>query len=263
MPLFAFISGHFSKSNVDDKSVHKVQKLFLMYLVFQVLYAIARFLMLGEIMSPMNIVFVPYHLMWFILSLAFWRMLLPYVAKERLLIVVAILLGLMIGYVGAGSTLSLSRTVVFFPFFLAGYHMKREHILALNKLPFRLTGATLLIIGLFLSFRFNTDINPFWLFNKFPYASGGYTEFHRAGYYLLASVMGLSFLSILPRGKTMVTGLGSATLYVYLFHGFFVMLYRSLNFYNTQPISMAIAYGVIVSVGLFYSPRLLRLLPKK
>src|SRR5699024_10544651 len=80
-------------------------------------------------------IFYPQWSLWFLFSLFSWHMLLYWFKKipAVLGVAIAVEIGLIVGYFGEiGHTFSLSRTFVFFPFFLIGYWLKEEHVMLLK-----------------------------------------------------------------------------------------------------------------------------------
>ena len=64
----------------------------------------------------------PYWLLWYLLSLAGWRLLLPVFARLKRPLTFAVALAVAVGCASeVGYYLSLSRTLVFFPMFVLGW----------------------------------------------------------------------------------------------------------------------------------------------
>src|SRR5699024_12168002 len=81
--------------------------------------------------------------MWFLLSLFGWHILL--ILFKRLpavwSILISVAIGIAVGYTDLfGYGLSMSRTLVFFPFFLAGYFMTKEHVKAIITSGLKIAG---------------------------------------------------------------------------------------------------------------------------
>lgn len=122
MPAFAFLSGAVSVAHLDRRLVRSVLfRLLLPYVAFQGLYALAAQWQAWPDDGPHGIT-VPYWLLWYLTSLACWRLLLPLFAKLRAPVWIAVAVALLAGCSNSiGYELSLSRTVVFFPAFLLGW----------------------------------------------------------------------------------------------------------------------------------------------
>ncbi|MDC9217628.1 hypothetical protein PSM09_18495, partial [Clostridioides difficile] len=137
---------------------------------------------------------------------------------------IALFVGLVAGYFDIiGGYLSLSRTFVFFPFFLVGYFLKQEHCYYLKTHFVMILGG--IFIVLLLSFiTFHPNLNDKWFLGSKPYAN--FVEVKSLGLFIRGLVYLISFGSIaaffsfIPRKRLFFTKWGKNTLYVYLLHGF-------------------------------------------
>lgn len=120
MPLFVFISGHFSRhiNNYRRKSIDTLLWPFVVFQLLNILYtAIIPLEPLKE-----N-VFYPYHQNWYLIALFWWRCFIPYrqYFKRWLVIALAFLFSLSIGFIPEwGGFLGLYKTAYFLPFFVLG-----------------------------------------------------------------------------------------------------------------------------------------------
>lgn len=227
VPAIAFVAGHFSRASLGTREFAGLCRSVLApYAVFQALYVLFRELVLGQ---DGTIFLRPYWLMWFLLSLACWKLLLPLALRLRAPLLLAIAAGLGIGALvdaEGGYTLSVSRTLVFFPFFLAGHLIRGELLDRLASPLGRWLGLALLLVGSALAWWLAPALFPGWLYGAQPYASLGATAASgvaiRAGVYLAGFGLGASFLALVPRRATFFTAWGSRSLQAYLLHGFVV-----------------------------------------
>ena len=178
-------------------------------------------------------------------------------------ITIALVIGLLVGYVDwVTNYLSLSRTFVFFPFFLLGYHLKKEHIRSLIKVRYRLSAFAIFVI-VFAGFYLYPNFNYEWLLGSKPYSeiSGASIGalFKRLGFYLLSVLMVFSFMTFVPRKQYFFTNLGKNTLYVYLVHGFFIKTFRKSediqNYFN-DPEQFILLAGIALLLTLFLSSKI-------
>ncbi|MBY0120934.1 acyltransferase family protein [Bacillus sp. S/N-304-OC-R1] len=238
MPAFILISGYFAKGFNKKGYVGKItKKLILPYLIFQVIYSVFYFFLYEEStfqVDPLK----PHWSLWFLISLFSWNLMLYLFTKYRAVysISAALIIGLLVGYTDFISNyLSLSRTFVFFPLFLLGYYLKRDHFSIFHKPKFRFASLSIFVI-VFIGFYVFPTINHEWLLGSKPYTEMGeasiWAMFTRLSLYLLSIVMVFSFFSIVPRKQYFFTNLGKNTLYVYLLHGFFVRIFRESNVQN-------------------------------
>lgn len=142
---------------------------------------------------------------------------------------ISITLGVAVGYLQVdGTWLSISRTFVFLPFFIAGYHFsfeKLEQWFTLKTRAIAMSASLLLLIVIALT---KTDISPGWLYGSMTYVQlehhEWYAGLYRFALYLLQIVAGAAFLSFVPKGASLLTEYGRRTLYVFLLHGFIIRI---------------------------------------
>lgn len=232
MPAFILVSGFFARGIYNKGYIKKIaKKLIIPYLIFQLVYSIFYYFLYNKSqfsMDPLD----PHWSLWFLISLFFWHLMLLGFSRLKPLIglTLAIIIGLGVGYIDwVSNYLSLSRTFVFFPMFLLGFYLTREHIHLLQKPTMKIL-TIVPFISAFVFYYFFPDMNYQWLFGSKSYhalhSSAIFGMFIRLGLYLLSTVMVFSFLAIVPRNQYFFTSLGRNTLYVYLLHGFFIRVFR-------------------------------------
>jgi len=140
----------------------------------------------------------------------------------------AIILGIVIGYIdNVGSYLSLSRTIVFFPYFLLGYLLNGKQLKWVIRAKYSLPVGMVIIIAtlLFFGMGFPKDAVP-WLLADTSYANMVGKEWSagliRALQYGITLMVVFGFLALIPSTQYKLTKIGERTLYVYLFHGFII-----------------------------------------
>lgn len=232
MPAFILVSGFFARGFNKSGYVLKIaRKLILPYLLFQLIYSVFYYFLYNKStfsVDPLN----PHWSLWFLISVFFWNLMLIGFSKLNAPVGLAIAfsLGLAAGYADwISNYLSLSRTFVFFPLFLLGFHLTKEHIKTLTRPVFKMA-ALIAFATVFAGFYFFPEIDYKWLLGSKPYsemeAASISSMFTRLGFYLLSLLMVFSFLTIVPKKQYFFTDLGKNTLYVYLLHGFFVRTFR-------------------------------------
>ena len=230
MPAFIFLSGFFAKGIGNKKYILKlVKKLLLPYVIFQVFYS-SYYVWLGvESWDPL--IMEPRWSLWFLLSLFSWHMLLILFKRIPAIygIPLAFSIGIAIGYVDTiGHELSLSRTIVFFPFFLLGYWVTKERLYKLKNNFIRVSSLVLMSV-VAVAIALTPDFSIVWLFGSSSYQAlglpglGGLVQF---GIYLLSTLMAASVLVWIPSKQKMFTFIGQQTIYVYLLHGIFIHFFR-------------------------------------
>ncbi|MEH7502067.1 acyltransferase family protein [Neobacillus drentensis] len=229
MPAFIFISGYFAKGYKKKGNFLKtIRKVLLPYFIFQMIYSLYYYLNGQEASIKFDFLH-PHWSLWFLLSLFFWNLLLYVFARLRWIgFCCAIVLGIAIGFIDhVGSYLSLSRTFVFFPYFLLGYLLNGSQLRKAVRAKYSFPVGVLILIGtlVFLGYSFPHNSVP-WLLGDTSYANMGGEEWadglFRGLQYVLTLIVVFGFLTIIPSNQLKVSVIGERTLYVYLFHGFII-----------------------------------------
>ena len=232
MPAFVLISGFFARGIYKKGYVGKLtKKLILPYLIFQGVYSIFYFYLNGKEKFTFDLL-DPHWSLWFLISLFCWNIMLLFYAKFKPFsgMALAVLAGLFVGFIDDISNyLSLSRTFVFFPMFLAGYYLQKPQLEKLLTIRFKVISLAVFAI-IFAGFYLYPEFDYKWLLGSKPYSELLSSAFIgmgvRLGFYVLSFITIASFLAMVPAGRYFFTTLGKRTLYVYLLHGFFVQLFR-------------------------------------
>lgn len=238
MPAFACLSGAVASSQADSRLLRNVLfRLLLPYAAFQALYALAAQWLPWPDDGPSGVA-TPYWILWYLLSLASWRLLLPLFARLRYPLTLAIGLALAAGCASdVGYYLSLSRTLVFFPMFLLGWrYLDAWRAMPRTRAAQWLAAAVLAL--LFASAR-SPAMDAQWLYGSLGYASLGSGDSVGVLWRLLqlgAGVAGTAaVLTLVPRRPLPISPMGARSLAAYLLHGFLLKL--------------AIAAGVFGMIG--------------
>lgn len=235
MPAFILISGYFAKGFKNKGYLLKsVKKILLPYFIFQIIYSIYYYVVGKEETLQFDFLH-PHWSLWFLLSLFFWNLLLYVFAPLRWYgLFVAVLLGIVIGFVDeVGSFLSLSRTLVFFPYFLLGYLLNGDMLKKIIRNKYSLPLGVFILVGtlLFFGFWFPENAVP-WLLGATSYANMGGEQvadgIFRGIQYILTLIVIFGFLALIPSSTYKVSEIGERTLYVYLFHGFIIKSLQSV-----------------------------------
>lgn len=238
MPAFILIGGFFSKSIMKKGYLKKIiRNILIPYFIFQLIYFIIQRIWNGKETLTL---FDPYWTLWFLLSMVLWNILLLLFIKlnhPAIMMIAALTIGVFAGYIqDIGTYFSLSRTSVFFPVFLLGYLMRKEHFTKILLSEIRIA-AGMILVGLFISyFFFFPQEAKDWLLASSSYeelgVKLGQAWFIRLLMYGLMALATFCFMAIVPRRKMFFTHLGTRTLYVYLLHGFIVKLFEFSPFYD-------------------------------
>lgn len=227
MPVFILLAGYFSK-NFRKKGYYKktLTKVLVPYLIFQTIYTFYYNAIYDNQSFDLQY-FVPRWAMWFLLSLMFWKLMLPIFARWPMWLGMSISLGLGlgVGYMnleGFEKVLSISRMLVFFPFFLLGYYLsqKENPFKILLNPKGRSIAAAVLLLTLIGSYYFLQDT----VYTDMLYGTNTYDNhgefFIRVGQYAISILVSFAFMALIPSKPLMFTDIGQRSLYVYLLHGF-------------------------------------------
>lgn len=258
MPAFIMLSGFFAKGFNKKGYIKKLStKLIIPYLIFQIIYTVYYYYLFDNstlAVHPLD----PNWALWFLLSLFFWNLMLFIFAKFKpaIGITIAVCIALLIGYVDSISNyLSLSRTFVFFPFFLIGFHLKKDHFTKITHFPIKGV-AVLAFAVIFTWFYISPGIDSKWMLGSKPYSEMGavtvLSMFKRLGIFILNTGMIFSFMALVPKGRYFFTKWGAQTLYVYLLHGFFVRTFRFTGikdyFSTTESYFLLAGFSLILTI---------------
>ncbi|WP_334078009.1 acyltransferase family protein [Paenibacillus sanfengchensis] len=257
MPLFVFVTGYFAKSSLTGTAGRKIMlQIGMQYIIFQSLYSVLD-LTVFHVKDIHHSFFAPFLLLWFLASHLCWRLLLLAMRKWSPLqqVGAAVTLGVLVGYLPLdGTWLSVSRTFVFLPFFIAGYHFSFEALEKRLTREVRMAGI-LLSAGLFAAILLGGNrLVPGWLYGSMTYMQLHHEEWY-AGLYRLALyglqlIAGAVFLSFVPKRENLLTEYGRRTLYVFLLHGLIIRLAVASPLYGRLEGALAGVAVIMAAFGL-------------
>jgi fucose 4-O-acetylase-like acetyltransferase len=260
MPAFILISGFFAKGIQKPGYVVKlVKKLIFPYILFQIIYSVFYYYINDDStfkVDPLS----PHWSLWFLISLFCWNVLLYLFIKKWSLgplpgMTLALAGGLIIGFFNdATSVLSIIRTFVFFPMFLLGYYLQKDHFKAIKRTKTRFFGILLFIITFGCMLFFPDQVDDNWLLGSKSYQEMDMSSFNavliRMGLYLLNTLMVLTFFALVPRKRYFFTSWGTNTLYVYLLHGFIIRTFRASSLVNSIDPTSSLIIILALTFGL-------------
>lgn len=251
MPAFILISGYLAGHGRSVTWDRILIRTLLPYGLFQVLYITFSRMVLGS--GRAFTLLTPYWIMWFLLSLAGWRLLAPVFSRMRYPVATALVVAVLAGYVHkVGALLSLSRTFTFFPFFLLGFRLQRSHVETLTR-PLARSLSALVLLGV-IGVNFIHPLEARWLYGSTPYVLVGHPEWSAGGirlvYLLFQGIAATAVLALIPRRATFFTDFGSRTMYAYLLHGFVVRWAGAVGVYPktwelVSKVSLILAAGLL------------------
>lgn len=257
MPVFIFITGLFSKKNIDEKRYSNILSYLLIYFVTKMIISLSavpyneafKFTVLSEKGVPWY-AFVIFAFS--LITIALSSLPKPYI------FIFSIVLACMAGYdKSIGDYLMMSRIIVFYPFFFAGYWLD------INKLSKFLSKNFIKIISVVYIALFSLTVyfkigdidylspllsgrNPFSALSK----NAGYGGLIRLGYYVLIFLFCFALISLTPdklSRKGYIAKLGSRTLQVYMLH--YCLVYLLLAFFDLEGFLDSTSYFMLVPVA--------------
>lgn len=261
MPAFALISGYFSRASppTTQRMKRLINDMLLPYLIMETIWSGLKFIVEGNgDFNPTS----PSWTLWFLLALAIFRLILPYLVLLRWPLFWAFALSVFVGYFpNVDSTFSLARAIGILPFFVLGWRLRQwglaERLLALGSAIWiaRATAVALFFTAftaIALNIDFWRDMNlKHWLFYDDSYVALGGFEWTagliRLALVTVAIVLSAALLVLIPRRETWMTAAGRATMYVYLLHSFVLYPLRETGIMETGGVAKAWLVGMVVA----------------
>ncbi|MEK4230881.1 acyltransferase family protein [Solibacillus sp. FSL H8-0538] len=236
MPAFIFISGYFSKTIRTKNQIKKlIATLVIPYIIFQLLYSYYYIYYLDA--SIQFNLFDPRWGLWFLISLFYWKLMLRPFATSKWMIAIAILISLTAGYIAEiNEYFSLSRTLYFFVYFVAGYHMNMR--LIKDAPTYYKNVACGILVILFVVVYFYGDLSwKEWFLGRLPYEEISHYWFdqlslNRLFVYGISAIAMLAFLMLIPQKQTWYTYVGQRTMGIYIFHLGIIQGFRKTSLYE-------------------------------
>ncbi len=221
MPLFAFLTGLFVNSEENCK--RQGLRLLKLYGILQLSVVL--------ITGDKEALFTPWWYLWYLLSGVTWmgigRAWYRFGRKAWAIPVLLgfVLLGCLVGYVPAiHRGLSLSRSIVFFPYFFAGLIRRRDSIG--NKRD--RCSVVMGMIGICGAVVIIPQVSESFFYQAEGYGPLTYGWAYRLLAYGVATGFSVFMIAFAPRKRYWFTKLGADTLPAYLIHGPMVLLLRRI-----------------------------------
>ncbi len=266
MPMFAMVSGYFAKGMYREGRFRfdRLLRIIWLYIIFKIAVHVTENLAAGTtFLKPIDF-FYESGSPWYLLSMIWWYLSIPFMTKLRpvFVMVITLMIGIFSGYQPAfGDTLAMSRTLAFSPFFYAGYYMTQEQVEKFRNAKWKwgyVIGAVMLAVMFAVG---NAEVfGPVRRFvygmnyrdtNEALFAWGGLL---RAVHYVCVVIMILGIMAVTPARKTILTGVGERTLPVYILHRLLRDMMQYGGFYEvvTSEILGNVIFVVVLAVAVTY-----------
>ncbi len=266
MPAFIFIMGMLANFSLKKY----LKGLIFPYILFQMTYILFNRLLFfpdsvySETFSLQF--FTPFWLLWYLFTAACYYLPVPVFSKLQTgyfpaLFAVSFALSILVGYSeSVGYFLSLSRTIIFLPFFILGFYFKKRtpdsasqnRAQNINRiLPVLI--AIPIVIFEFIFIQKNVTLKVFY--GSYDYAAGNTGAGLRISFMITAILWIILLFIVIPNKQIpFVTYVGSYTLPIYLLHGFIIMILRKVSFFHfTEPVNLLLSLLFSISLVFLFS----------
>jgi len=262
MPCFVFISGYLSKD--PDKCRDKAFKsLFVPYIIMSFLWEVycAAFAAAVHGYSAFEFGFSllnPAYGLWYLQALFIWRYFLKDILKIKHVFFISICLSLSVGLFNEfGTMFSMSRVIVFLPFFLAGYYSRKNgyltEILSITK--FKSALIVFAVLGTALCMSFSDDRIYRFLFYHCSFDSAGLLPglgiISRSLFLFISSMMIVALLKNIPDKNTKLTLLGKNSMLIYVGHFYMANIFHSI-FYSQAEVNILLGGAVFIPATIWF-----------
>lgn len=225
MPIFVTLSGYFSRhftaSPRQARSV--VRAIVVPYLIIETAFTLYRHFVGGQDLD--FALHDPWWITWFLATLFIWRLSAPVWRVVRFPIVIAVVVSLAAGSTELTETLELGRLLQYLPFFVIGLSLRREHFAWLRTLWVRLAAVPVLAGAIYVAYVLAPQVSVEWVYwrhgNEVLGVSYPIFVLVKLAQMAATVLVLLAVISLVPGRKLpVITGLGAASMYAYLLHGF-------------------------------------------
>ena len=253
MPVFVFISGYFSKSvrrGGGEGARKTIINCAIPYFIFNTIFALCT-----EKTLAINIL-TPKYIFWYLFSLLIWRLLIDDLKRIKGIFILSILLGLYVGGIHeADRLLAISRTIVFFPYFLLGVLADEATIAKVRKMPKRYSVIMSVILSISVILLHIKNMIPVKAYENIQcYQESGMNNLQGVVTRLFAYGVGivaiLCIVNLVSNEKKWYTVYGSRTACIYIASAFSVkILYKFIDYIWTADFLFShIEVGILLSL---------------
>ena len=263
MPMFAFITGYFTKN--DDKAREgAVKKILIPYLLIQGVYIIAALLMikLGAAGYNQDVfkasILLPTSPLYYLLCVFFWKLFVKDLHRLRFPVIFSVIAGVLISiihndefHIGVGAAFSLLI------FFILGTKCTKNTVEKIRKIP-KAAGAAVLLAGII-----PAVVLPYNFRNvRFTYHYVGLDDLtgiaYRLLFYGIAVIMILAWINVMPSRRTFMSRIGENSIIVYAGSSFaapfvYLLLARWIPVESNVWINLAGIFIFSILTVLFFS----------
>lgn len=220
MPMFAFVTGYFSK-NLEKCRQTAVEKCLLPYLLFQGVYILAAQIMIKMGLASFKSsvfsasILLPSSAFYYLLAVFFWKLLGKDILRLRFPLLFSIGAGILVSVTGYDDFhQGLGAVFSLLCFFVMGVLCTEETIKKIRQIP-KIYAVLLLAAGILPAYYLPYAIHSV----RMTYASVGFGNLtgmaYRLIFYAIAVLMGIAIINLMPERKLFISGVGAAAILVY------------------------------------------------
>ncbi|MCP4073526.1 MAG: acyltransferase family protein [Hyphomicrobiales bacterium] len=240
IPAFGFASGYVSRAaNSPHTPLRTLSSFIQPFIICQIIFWLIETNFNNAPVNWFRLLSVPYWTLWYLFSLVMWRVLLIPYSRWSHPLIISILVALTAGLVDNwGYAFSISRTLVFFPFFLAG-HIYEKYNSSDFLSPIR---SQPIAVGAFIAAGFAAYVlavnqfDPRLLYHAQSYSRMGLDwqtgVVFRIAALTTAAILVCSFFAVMPLRLKLFGDIGRNSLYPYLSHGLIIKIFVGLGLFN-------------------------------
>lgn len=260
MPVFIFLSGYLAK-NVSKGRENAFKQYFIPFLLFNSIWNFIQVITTSMISipvdSPVAFSFLnPGWALWYILAMFIWKSLLPDLLKIKNIFRVVLVVGILSRLFSEFNVfLSLSRLLVFTPYFVGGFLFSKESLERVRN-----SRLSISIILLLISLAFNY----FFLFHttyptEFLWADRPFSFFSNSllvsiclgiALYIVGFSFVIIFLRLMTKKETFLTKIGINSFPVYILHTYLVggISFFILNVNEYLQLVLLLLISIVLSI---------------
>jgi fucose 4-O-acetylase-like acetyltransferase/poly-gamma-glutamate capsule biosynthesis protein CapA/YwtB (metallophosphatase superfamily)/lysophospholipase L1-like esterase len=253
MQAFVFISGFFSSEN--STMIKNAAKLLILYYIFNFSVSLILYFYNN---TKINFLY-PLYSYWYILSLFYWRVTIKYLNNIPFIFEISVVISLLEGYWDCFSNiLSIYKTIIFLPYFLAGYKLNQMNILNQLLLWKKSIMKYIVFFIIFCLFSYlvflyiykNKITNEIILLLNYNNTNNIKTRIITM---IISCIFILLIFLLLPDNKIMfINKWGKNSLYIYLFHRIFTLIAYKELFNKKDNFNNIIEYSILFTLIILF-----------
>ena len=241
MPLFVFVSGVFSRTVFRNGRFryNRLMRLLVSYLGFVLADALLRFCFHPELGFAVPMIYI-HDAQWYLFSLLLWSLSVPLVkdVKPWIALLVSVGAALAAGmFQPIGAVFAMSRTIVLYPYFLAGLYVDADRLKTSLRKPWVVwtclpAAAAVTVLILWQKDFFQAQHALLYRESCYQFLPGLLGPVYRLLLGVMTVILSLGCMLLVPRRKMWFSYLGERSLQIYILHA---LVYKALDGWGVLP----------------------------